>query len=413
MIQNDADVYSPPAPRKLAEIMKHVAYHAHYDGLGRLDAGTDAATITAAGGRDGGTAASAIFHREQTRLVSRAQPLAEHALADPREVPEEQFLAALQFNTGLWLSNLLPANQKLVAAGEEPDWLGDGNWREGTARGEKGVRHDDGNAAIVNALNDAMPTRAVIPAKGRWDDVAARRQAEANYADVNAGHVPDWLARGAAPAGKHIVGEHKCVTPHVQASQGRGSRGGSGMQVGHKYALGNTEEDLVRKNLGFAERGLGSGRKFRHETGLGYAPRVPGCYADALAKRHQVVLTILEVYGGANRALASLLGRLTDRVSGDEQLTYVDAIGREVSYRTYHARALASSAVYGTASMLLKYGHALARRTGLAGGGNRAGWERRMGAARARAGTGERAPVQRMSWGLALDHAAGGRAARY
>ena len=33
------------------------------------------------------------------------------------------------------------------------------------------------------------------------------------------------------------------------------------MQVGHKYALGNTEEDLVRKNLGFAERGLEIGRK--------------------------------------------------------------------------------------------------------------------------------------------------------
>ena len=52
MLQNDADVYSPPASRKLAEIMKHAAYHAHYDGLGRLDAGTDAATITAAGGRE-------------------------------------------------------------------------------------------------------------------------------------------------------------------------------------------------------------------------------------------------------------------------------------------------------------------------------------------------------------------------
>ena len=118
------------------------------------------------------------------------------------------------------------------------------------------------------------------------------------------------------------------------------------------------------------------------------------------------------MYGGANQALARLLGRLTDRVSGDEPLTYIDAVGREVSYRTYHARALASSAVYGTASMLVKYGHALARRAGIAGG-NRAGWERRMGAARARAGMGERATMRRMSWGLALDHAAGSRAARY
>ena len=99
-----------------------------------------------------GAAGKAIRNREQTRLVSCSQPLADKWQTNKSaSTPSGLFLAALQYGTdgpvSLYLSCALEANRALERHGQQPDWLGDHTHDSTMAAGERNVRHDVGNLA--------------------------------------------------------------------------------------------------------------------------------------------------------------------------------------------------------------------------------------------------------------------------
>ena len=303
-----------------------------------------------------------LRRREATRLMSCAQPLGDKWKADDTPCASELFLATLQYNTGLYLSCALEANRTLEALGETPDWLGDNTSESKAAAGERNARHDLGNAAWYGAVREALSTPVTLCVKGNYRDPEAQRRARARYADLNATHVPDWGARGAAASGRHLVGEHKCYSPLVPASAGAGSQGGVA-QVGDRVACGNTEEGLVRKVLGVAQRGHPGERHFDHETGAGFVKEHKGDYDDAInAKGNTVLLLISEVFGGVNGTSLRFLTRLAHAMKGVGDCPHFDRAGRRVPYFVFHAQAISRAAAVGHGGVLLKHAQGLSRR---------------------------------------------------
>jgi hypothetical protein len=266
------------------------------------------------------------------------------------------------YNTGLFLTSALDANHTLEANGEEPDWLGDRTSDSAAAAGQRNTRHDDGNVAWFNAVREALSTPVALCVKGNRRDAAAWQRALERYAHFNAGHVPDWGAKGAAASGRHLVGEHKCYSPLVPSTLGTGSRGGMA-KVGDHVALGNTEEALIARVLGLAQRGLASEPKFNHRTGVGYVPELEGDYHDAIhVKGNTVLLLISEVFGGVNGTSLRFLNRLAHLMKGETDAPHFDRAGNVVPFFLHHARAISRAAAVGHGTVLLKHAHALARR---------------------------------------------------
>ena len=65
--------------------------------------------------------------------------------------------------------------------------------------------------------------------------------------------------------------------------------------MGHMYALGNTEEELIMENVGTAGRGLECDGAFDHAPGVGFVNKRTGVYDDAFAKKNTLLLLISEV----------------------------------------------------------------------------------------------------------------------
>ena len=360
-LATNVNYYKPPAQRKLTEVARHVAFHKHEAELAAFDAVTDAATDAR-----GGAACKAIRHRELTRLVSRSQPLGGKWQSNKStSTVSDLFLAALQYGTGLYLSCALDANCTLESHGQQTDWLGDHTHDSTMAAGERNVRHDAGNLAWYQAARDAIDTPVTLCVKANKRDPEAQRQALERYSHFNGTkHVPDWGARGAAPSGKHLVGEHKCYSPLVPSTPGTGSRGGVA-HVGHRVAMGNTEESLVLLTLGVKQRGLPSDRAFDHTTNIGYVPPHDGHYSDGLAKGNTILLLISEIFGAVNGVSLRFLTRLAHRFKGCKDIKYHDRGGREVSFFLHYARAISTAAAIGHARVLVKHAAGLNRRAAL------------------------------------------------
>ena len=185
-------------------------------------------------------------------------------------------------------------------------------------------------------------------------------------------HVPDGaLAPRAAALAKNLVGEHKCYTPIVPSTPGTGSRGGVA-HVGHRVAMGNTEESLVLLTLGVKQRGLPSERVHDHTSGIGYVAPHDGDYSDGLAKGNTILLLISEVFGGVNGTSLRFLTRLAHKFKGCNDVKYYDRGGREVSFFLHYARAISTAAAIGHARVLVKHAAGLNRRAALLRSGVRA-----------------------------------------
>ena len=72
------------------------------------------------------------------------------------------------------------------------------------------------------------------------------------------------------------------MVPHSSCA---GSRGGIAF-MGATHPLGNTEEALVRKNYGVAERDAGSTVPFNHVTGVGHVDAHVGLYDDCIRRKN-------------------------------------------------------------------------------------------------------------------------------
>jgi hypothetical protein len=221
-------------------------------------------------------------------------------------IESRDFLQAAQLSTGLYLSDLVDANRTLERFGQMTDNLGDQFMLSGAAKGGRNVRHDRLVAAWVSAAQQGLPRPVTKCTKGNKACPAQMAAAVAASADLNVGHIPDFVARGCARNGRHLVGEVKCYTCFVPSAPGSGSRGGIALE-GATRAFGNTEEGIMRANFGLAERGIGSTAVFNRATGAGRVSAETGLYSDAVGvKRNTVLLLLSEITGGGERCQHSL-----------------------------------------------------------------------------------------------------------
>ena len=233
-----------------------------------------------------------ISHREATRVVSASQfgagmwleACPDASLAHSR-VSSGPYVIAMQRRLGLYISSARAANDDLLAAGEEPDYLGDKLCNEG----EHSTRHHATNRAWRAALAAVAIGPVILGDKEKADE----------YKKYNDGHVCDIAQPGASAWGTDWLGETKVPSPLGLASPKDQCE-----HVGHLVAFGNTEEWLHRDILGCRARGLPApgtapaGRlpPFNHKTGEGYVPFHRGDYYDArFNKRNQVMPLIVKL----------------------------------------------------------------------------------------------------------------------
>ena len=86
-----------------------------------------------------------------------------------------------------------------------------------------------------------------------------------------------------------------------------GSGNATASDVGHIYPFGSTEEPLRYATLGTRQRGHEGGPPFDAATGRGYVARHKGQYDDALKKNNQVIVAVVESFGGIASGGARLL----------------------------------------------------------------------------------------------------------
>ena len=83
----------------------------------------------------------------------------------------------------------------------------------------------------------------------------------------------------------------------------KGSSGENETSVrGSTHAFGNTEERLIRRNVGVVERGAEGDARWDPATGSGRVARHQGVYDDAIrVKRNTFVLFLVNLFGGLAR----------------------------------------------------------------------------------------------------------------
>ena len=109
---------------------------------------------------------------------------------------------------------------------------------------------------------------------------------------INSTHAVDLAElEGDEATGADVCQEYKVPSPITKSKHaGVGTRihGGAVGDVGHLYALGNTEETYRIQVLGCKARGvLGKDKPFDHATGKGSVKARPGEYYDALRNRNK------------------------------------------------------------------------------------------------------------------------------
>ena len=257
-----------------------------------------------------------VPHREATLLVSCSQPgsgawlhrLPDHSLRGSI-ITSLTYITMLQRRLGLYVSVLAAPLAALAAVHHSPatqhELLGDAASNAANAT----ARHNAGLRCVYDALLCASPAHVALQLGDRSDGTELEKQeAAARYAHINTGHIPDIFSRDSAGDDDVTCYEFKCTTPFHKDS-GDGSRGGVAPHDGWRYAFGSTLEKLVKSVLGLAERGTPADDTFQRATGTGHVPSHDGDYADALRRRHRVLLLATEVTGAVSPDLLRLLKR--------------------------------------------------------------------------------------------------------
>ena len=152
--------------------------------------------------------------------------------------------------------------------------------------------------------------------------------------------------------GADVCQEYKVPSPLIQthrAGQGTRKDGGTEANVGHRYALGNTEEHYRLLVLGCKGRGhVGKDKPFNHHTGKGAIKAQRGSYYDALRnKKATVVPMIVETFGGISSHSLSYIKRLAARASGPrgrDDTVYGKSRTSATSFYVHHVQQLAAAA---------------------------------------------------------------------
>ena len=107
--------------------------------------------------------------------------------------------------------------------------------------------------------------------------------------------------------------------------------------------------------LGCRERGKPSDGPFDHTTGQGWVKGVRGQYADALQKRTQVNVVLVESTGGIARGTWTRMRRLGRRAEGKGSVdrTKYGRVRRSTkSFVAHHGQQLCKAAVVGDARQI-------------------------------------------------------------
>jgi len=192
----DDEIKPPPSQKALSSVVHHSRWLSLIDALHEFDRGADDTKIS---------------HREATRFVSASQfgagiwlEAAPDASLPNSRLRSGSYVIMLQRRLGLYISSARAGNDALLAAGQEPDWLGDAACNSG----EHSTRHHATNRAWRDALA-AVAIGTVL---------LGDKQEAGRYTQYNVGHVPDLVQPGASPWGTDWLGETKvpsslCLTP--------------------------------------------------------------------------------------------------------------------------------------------------------------------------------------------------------
>ena len=124
---------------------------------------------------------------------------------------------------------------------------------------------------------------------------------------------------GDEETGGDALWETKVPSPlKATYSAGRGSVAGGGKPatVGHRIGFGSTEEEMLVKVFGCKERGRQTDGPFDHATGKGWVQKQVGQYDDAINKRNQVNMLLVESTGGVAPMSRARVRRLSRRAKG-------------------------------------------------------------------------------------------------
>ena len=101
---------------------------------------------------------------------------------------------------------------------------------------------------------------------------------------------------------------------------------------------------------------------FNHADGTGFVAAHAGHYADALAKRRQVCLCLVETTGAIHQGLIDLLGQCADEVATrdgapgvQDRTKYGVSRAATHSHFTHHLRRISLAAVTGTVQPLARW----------------------------------------------------------
>ena len=134
------------------------------------------------------------------------------------------------------------------------------------------------------------------------------------------------------------------------AGRGSSSCGGNHASVGHLVGFGNTEEQYMSIVFGCKERGRRSEGPFDHGTGKGWVKAKDGQYKDALNKRTQVNLMLVESLGGVASGSRHRVRRLGRRAEGKGSVDRTKYGRTRIStkcFYTHHMQQLSKAAVVG------------------------------------------------------------------
>ena len=143
------------------------------------------------------------------------------------------------------------------------------------------------------------------------------------------------------------------ATPRTKAGGGAASTADGGF-----FAFGNTEEDLIVKNLGVPARGdPARDEPFDRETGEGFVRATTDHdYADAQRRGNPVTLLVSETTGALSgtfvRALRAL-GKQARAPTTHDSTRYGTARTSPKSFYVHHAAAISAAIAYADATTVL------------------------------------------------------------
>ena len=203
-----------------------------------------------------------------------------------------------------------------------------------TAKGARGAPHD---AALIvwHDIAQASATSAVI--------IGDKTKPE-EYKWANSGHVLDLGEPRQGKGGTDRIIELKAYNSLVSIDA---SPDPSCSFKGDTHAFGNTEEALIRRNVGVVARtGL---TPWSNSTGVGVVRAHDGAYHDAIhTKRNEFWLVIHNIFGGLNPVGVKLFQQYAERAKhGDDRTDYAisDSNASSTAHFAPHWSQLLSSAV--------------------------------------------------------------------